>query len=369
MSVFTAPQGPVGLHGLQLEVAAMSEQGPRSENQDAYSIDAFARTGVVALADGMGGERSGRVAADTALRVVVEEGEVRSLDDARRAVRRADAEVVRSATESPDEHGGMGCALGVLALAAPRGDGPGWIAAHVGDVRILSRTPDGTVRLETRDHTPAFARWEAGEITLDEIPDTTGANRLQRAVGRGGEADVAWLPARPGWSWLIISDGVYKVMRLDELGELMGMPDTSAACDAIRRKVEERGPEDNYTAVLVRALGGPAAPPPTLDRTEPMMQQTRAPAPAPRARTGWAIAATLLALLAIAGAAFAAWTAIQARDAAADSSELERLRLQVDSLAAEVRQVTEPFAPAPGDALRDTLPDTAAATSRPGAIR
>lgn len=368
MSVFTAPQGPVPLHGLQLEVAAMSEQGPRSENQDAYSIDAFSRTGLVAVADGMGGERSGRVAADTALRAVVEEGEVRSLDDARRAVRRADSEVVRSATESPDEHGGMGCALGVLALTAPRGDGPGWIAAHVGDVRILSRAPDGTVRLETRDHTPAFARWEAGEITLDEIPDTTGANRLQRAVGRGGEADVNWLPARPGWSWLIISDGVYKVMRLDELGELMGLPDTSAACDAIRRKVEERGPEDNYTAVLVRALGGPAPPAATLDRTEPMMQQTRAPAPAPPARAGWSIAAALLALLAIGAAGFATWTAIQARDAAADNAEVERLRLQVDSLAAEVRQVTEPFGPAdPGDTLGTA--DTAATTTAPGAIR
>lgn len=367
MNVFTAPQGPVSLHGLQLEVAAMSEQGPRSENQDAFSIDAFASEGLVAVADGMGGERSGRVAADTALRALLAEGGVRSLDDARRAVRRADAEVVRSAAENPEEQGGMGCALGLLSLTAPRGDGPGWVAAHVGDVRILSRAPDGTVRLETRDHTPAFARWEAGEITLDEIPDTSGANRLQRAVGRGGEADVSWLPARAGWSWLIISDGVYKVMRLDELGELMGMPDTSAACDAIRRKVEERGPEDNFTAVLVRALGGPAAPAPTLDRTEPMIQQSRPAAPAP-ARSGLGAFAMILAILALAAAGFAAWTAFQAREAAADATEVERLRLLVDSLAAEVRQVTEPFGPAdPADTLgaADTIPMTTA----PGTIR
>jgi serine/threonine protein phosphatase PrpC len=347
MNVFTAPQGPLELHGLRFEIAAMSEQGPRSENQDAFAIDEFARTGLLAVADGMGGERSGRVAADTALRALAEDGPIRSLDDARRAVRRSDAEVARSATDNPDAHGGMGCALALMALAAPRGDGAGWIAAHVGDVRILSRAPDGTVRLETRDHTPAFARWEAGEISLDEIPDTSGANRLQRAIGRGGEADVGWLPARPGWSWLIISDGVYKVMRLDELGELMGTTDTSAACDAIRRKVEERGPEDNFTAVLVRALGGPAMRPTTHDQTEPMIRPTPAvPAAAPNpGRRGGSAAALILALLALALAGYAAWIAMQLRGTTAGAAELERLRLEVDSLAAQVQQVAEPFGP------------------------
>lgn len=365
MSVFTAPQGSIELHGLHLEVAAMSEQGPRRENQDAFSIDGFARTGLLAVADGMGGERSGRVAADVALAALGAEGPINSLDDARRAVRRSDAEVSRSATENPSEHGGMGCALAVLSLSSARGDGVGWIAAHVGDVRILSRAPDGTVRLETRDHTPAFARWEAGEISLDEIPDSSGANRLQRAVGRGGEADVAWLPARPGWSWLIISDGVYKVMRLDELGRLMGMPETSTACDAIRRKVEERGPEDNYTAVLVRALGGAGAAAQTPDRTEPMMNETPAPVPAtaPR-RSGWSVAAAVLALLALAAAGFAAWTAIQTRESSAPLVEVDRLRARVDSLASEVRMVAEPFG-------LDSIPaaDTLPAQPRPGESR
>src|SRR5690606_19156130 len=157
---------------------------------------------------------------------------IRTVDAARRAVREADRQVSAGAESDPERLGGMGCALGLLSLANG-GDGPGWIAAHVGDVRILSRSPDGVVRLETRDHTPAFARWEAGEITLDEIPDSSGANRLQRAVGRNGEADVAWLPAAPGWSWLLMSDGVYKAMRLEEIAAAMAAPDPAAACAAI----------------------------------------------------------------------------------------------------------------------------------------
>lgn len=347
---------PTVVHGLRFDVAGVSEQGPRSENQDAFTIDRFAASGIVAVADGMGGERSGRLAADTALQAVLGAGPIRSLDDLRRAVRAADATVVRAAGENLDAHGGMGCALGVLALSANGNDGAGWIGGHVGDVRILSLSPDGTLRLETRDHTPAFARWEAGEISLDEIPDTAGANRLQRAVGRGGEADATWLPVRPGWSWLIVSDGIYKSVRLDELAKLMQAPTAAEAVESIRRKVEERGPEDNFTAVLVRALGGANANAPVFsDQTRimesPSIGVTRVP---PRSR-GSALA-TLLALLALAAAGFAIWSARQVDEGAAARSEMEALRAEVDSLRALMTPPSSPFGPTSG-----TPADTAAA--------
>jgi serine/threonine protein phosphatase PrpC len=346
---------PVPLHGLLFDVAGASAQGPRKENQDAFSLDAFTRRGFVAVADGMGGERAGRLAADTALRTLAEGAEIRSLDAARYAVRAADEAVARTAQQSPDERGGMGCALALMALSVDRGGDVGWIGAHVGDVRILSRSSDGTVRLETRDHTPAYARWEAGEIALDEIPDSPGSNKLQRAVGRGGEAEATWIPVRPGWTYLLISDGVTKAMRLDELGQAMALPSSQAICDSITRKVEERGPDDNYTAVAVRVLdgdGGATMPAPRRDATltslppAPATSPGARPADAPRnlfnpppetdlngsrrpSRLGGI--ALLLAVLALALAAYAAWTAMQSR--AGDPA----LAAQVDSLRNEVR--------------------------------
>jgi serine/threonine protein phosphatase PrpC len=338
------PTEPISLNGLRFDVAGVSEQGPRSENQDAFSLETLASTGIVAVADGMGGERSGRVAADTALGAVLGAAPLRNLDDARRAVRQADAKVARLAQENPDAHGGMGCALGLIALNRAAGDGTGWIAAHVGDVRILSRAPDGTIRLETRDHTPAFAKWEAGEISLDEIPDTAGANRLQRAVGRGGEADVVWLPARPGWSWLLISDGIYKAVRLDELAHLMSAPTAAAAVEGIRRKVQERGPDDNFTAVMVRALGedAPAAAPTWQSTT---MEQPSPPAPRRTGRSAAAVVAALLALLALGAAGYTYWMARQTRDAAVAPATVDSLRARVDSLTSQVRRLNEPFGP------------------------
>ncbi|MEX2584699.1 MAG: protein phosphatase 2C domain-containing protein [Gemmatimonadota bacterium] len=327
------------VHGLQLEVAGFSEQGPRPENQDAFTVDGFAEAGLLALADGMGGEKGGRVAADEALRTLLASAPLASFDEARRAVREADRAVAAKSDSDPDHHGGMGCALGVLSLV-DRGDGPGWIAAHVGDVRILSRSPDGLLRLETRDHTPAFGRWEAGEIALDEVVDSAGANRLQRAVGRGGEADVTWLPAGAGWSWLVISDGVYKAMRLDELSAAMALPTAAEACEAIRLKVEERGADDNFTAVYVRALGGLATP--IIDSTVEM-KTSSTPVPLGRSRAGGI--ATALGLLAIVLSGIAFWTASQARAEAAGAIEMETLRAEVDSLRAIVEELRDPFGP------------------------
>lgn len=370
----TRALGPVRMHGMTFDVAALSAQGPRAENQDAFAVDAFPSTGVLAVADGMGGEKAGRVAADTALAAVASAAPLRSLDAARYAVRAADEAVARSAMESPGDRAGMGCALALLAAAPDRAGGVGWIGAHVGDVRILSRSPDGTMRLETRDHTPAFARWEAGEIALDEIPDTPGANRLQRAVGRGGEADAAWIPLRPGWSYLLVSDGITKAMRLDELGAALAASDAGSAVEAIGRKVEERGPDDNYTAVVVRVLPGDADPDVTRERTQAAPPRPAAAAPAlaagtpgpppvfnpsrpvtqPRRSSPLGAAALVLSLLALGVGGFAWWTARQAADSAA--AAVPPLATRIDSLGREVDSLRARVSPGRLDSVstRDT---------------
>lgn len=339
---------PIRVGPWTFDVAGVSEQGPRPENQDAFTVG-LDSVGIVAVADGMGGERSGRLAADTALEALIAGGPIRSLDEARHAVRRADAAVSRSADAVPGERGGMGCALALLSLAPGRNGDTGWVGAHVGDVRIVSRSPDGAVRLETRDHTPAFARWEAGEIALDEIPEAEGSNRLQRAVGRGGEADVVWIPLRAGWSYLLASDGISKATRLEELGEAMAAPTSVAACEQIRRKVLERGPDDNFTAVVVRVLGGErvSSDEHTLPNPGPLMPQTQTQQPR---RTSGSVLPLLLALLALVAAGAALWLAWDARAEGARftrlDGELARLRSQVDSLEA-----------------RAVIPDTLAADS------
>lgn len=363
--------GLVRMHGLVFDVAGISAQGPRTENQDAFSVDAFAGTGLVAVADGMGGERAGRMAADTALQAITGRGPIHSLDAARYAVRAADEAVARAAQEAPDDRAGMGCAIAIASLTRDRSHGLGWVCANAGDVRLISRSPDGTVRLETRDHTPAYARWEAGEIALDEIPDSPGANKLQRAVGRGAEADATWVPVRAGWTYLLVSDGITKAMRLDELGEAMTVGDSATACEAIARKVEERGPDDNYTAVAVRVLPDGAAVDDSLTQESPRPAAVAAPAAAAaetargpfnppdsvtRTRTSpLAGIALALSLLALALGGYALMTAMGARKTADDSIQ----RVQTLS-----QQNAAPPVAVPADSLRT---DSAGAPAAPAA--
>ena len=362
--------GTVEAHGMRFDVAAASGQGPRNENQDAFSVAAFPSLGLVAVADGMGGERAGRMAADTALQAVTGAGPIRSLDAARYAVRAADEAVARTAQEIPAEREGMGCALAVLSLTADRAGDVGWVAAHVGDVRVLSRSPDGVVRLETRDHTQAFARWEAGEIALDEIPDSPGANRLQRAVGRGGEADAGWIPVKDGWSYLLVSDGITKAMRLDELGDAMAAADSAAAVEAIARKVEERGPDDNYTVVAVRVLGDGAqprgAPPsPGAARGNPhpaaQASETRGPFNPPanvnRSSRSSPLGA-LAALLSVLALALAGYTLMN-RPSGADpamQARVDSLESQIQTLRAQMTTPLDTVPRSPGDTARPVAP-------------
>ncbi len=331
----------VNVHGASFDVAGFSERGPRPENQDAFSIDGFADHGLISLADGMGGEKSGRLAAETALEALRGNAPIRSIDAARRAMRKADQLVLDRSREDPARFGGMGCALAMLSLTAD-GDALGWIAAHVGDVRILSRSPDGVLRLETRDHTPAFARWEAGEISLDQIPDSAGANRLQRAVGHGGDSDIVWLPAAPGWSWLVVSDGISKALRLDELSDAMSAASAEDGCETLRRRIDERGADDNYTAVLVRALdrsGAPAAvlPDPTVSRM----------ATAPAGRSGGRLMGVIATIAAIAALVVSVLALSRVDDATAriEQAEIERLRTEVDSLRLLLGGIVDPTAP------------------------
>jgi serine/threonine protein phosphatase Stp1 len=336
MSIHQVEGSPLGV---RMQAAAFSEIGPRAENQDAFLLDALDSRGLLALADGMGGERNGRLAADTALASLAAGEPVTSLDALRRAVREADAAVRGAAERDVARSEGMGCALGVLALLET-GSGHGWAAAHVGDVRILSRSPDGALRLETRDHTASFARWEAGEIGLDAVVEAEGSNRLSRAVGRGGEADVTWIPVRPGWTYLLVSDGVSKAMRLDELEEALGLGDPAAACEAIRRKVDERGADDNFTALVVHVAGGGAGRPVAK---EPGMTSERG--------GRWGVLALALAALLLAGVA--AWLAWDARERTLANREMEarmeQMQLEIDWMRGEIEGVQDPFGP--------TLPD------------
>jgi hypothetical protein len=151
---------------------------------------------------------------------------------------------------------------------------------------------------------------------------------------------------------------------------------------AITRKVEERGPDDNYTAVAVRVLDGAGGDTMPAPRRDPVTASAASAAGArpsaneaprnlfnppaevdvngPRRSSKTGGIALLLALLALGLAGYAAFAASQNRGG--DPA----LTAQVDSLRNEVRTLRARAA-VPTDSLGLTV-DSAAMTAAPGAV-
>ena len=196
---------------------------------------------LLALADGMGGEKSGRAAADTALDALRANLPIRSVDE------RPTGDSRRRSSRLQYGRGGPGPVRRNGRRARRHGPDerrrrPRLDRAHVGDVRILSRSPGrGAAAGNPRPHAGLLAlggrrdqpRRDPGQCRREPA---AARHRTRRRAGR----DL--VPAGSGWSWVMISDGVYKAMRLDELAQVLSSSTADEVCAAIRRKVDEAVP-------------------------------------------------------------------------------------------------------------------------------
>jgi serine/threonine protein phosphatase PrpC len=198
---------------------------------------------VAALADGMGGAKGGRTAAELAVRGFVEGcvGQSITLGVARISARSADAvnRWLYSAGRSDPGLNGMGCTLSALVLCGRRAH-----LLHVGDSRIY-RLRDGELSLLTTDHTLG-------------APGTT--NVLTRAMGVEDRlcADHSVETVQVHDRYLICSDGVHG--RLSREQVLAALAQRAAPQETALQIVElaADSPEaDNATALVLDVLALP----------------------------------------------------------------------------------------------------------------
>jgi serine/threonine protein phosphatase PrpC len=191
--------------GVRASVGFCSDKGPRKENEDFAAAVIGAELPeprqevVAAIADGVGGAKGGRVAAETAVR-----GFLDGFWDLPETmeVRRAAARVVNALNgwihdlgRRDPELAGMGCTFTALVLR-------GRVAhvLHIGDTRAYRLRRDRLICL-TEDHSR-----EAGQ----------GQSRLlTRALGAEAEVrlDYAAQPVALYDRFLLCSDGVHGVLR------------------------------------------------------------------------------------------------------------------------------------------------------------
>jgi serine/threonine protein phosphatase PrpC len=236
--------------GLHVGLGQATRRGGRPDNQDFAACyvgqprNQLTIGLVAAVADGMGGARGGRVAAETAVRGFIDAclGQAPTLGIGRIGARAADAvnRWIHALGRSDPELNGMACTLSALVLC-----GRGTHLVHVGDSRVY-RLRDGALSLLTTDHTLG-------------APGTT--NALTRAVGAQDTLRVDHLKETVHLHdrYLICSDGVHGVLTNREIHSILAK--RAAPDDTAQRLVEDAttGTEsDNATALVLDILALPS---------------------------------------------------------------------------------------------------------------
>jgi serine/threonine protein phosphatase PrpC len=240
------------ISGVKASAGFASETGPRERNEDfagaVFGPELPQPRGdvVAAIADGVGGAKGGRVAAEMAVR-----GFLDGFCDLPETmeVRRAGARILNSLNawlyaqgQRDGKLAGMGCTFTALVLR-------GRVAhvLHVGDTRVYRLRAD---RLTC--------------LTTDHVREGTGdrSNVLTRALGVGTEVplDYTTQPLARHDRFLLCSDGVHAFLPVDAIADILRERSASeVSAQAVVKAALESGSTDNCTALVVDVVDLPTA--------------------------------------------------------------------------------------------------------------
>lgn len=227
-----------------------TERGPRPANEDYAGFypgteAERARWGAVAaIADGVGGAKGGRVAAELAVRTFID-GYLGQPDilGVRHSAARCLAAInrwINTQARADARYSGMACTLSALILRGRHAH-----LVHVGDTRIY-RLREGRLQQLTTDH-------NAGKPGLAHV--------LTRAVGAEDEVrvDYAVEPALAHDRFLLCTDGVHGALGEKRIAALLSeraAPEQTAR-DLVVAALQAQA-HDNCTAIVVDLLSLPA---------------------------------------------------------------------------------------------------------------
>lgn len=221
----------------------------REHNEDALRV--HEDTGLVIVADGMGGHAAGEIASritvDTVQAAVATEG----LDVAQ-ALFRAHENVLAAAGDGRGSPG-----MGTTCVACRLADG-GLELAWVGDSRAY-RYRAGELEPLTRDHSYVQSLVDAGLLAAERADSHPDRHILARCIGGSdlGRDDVGCerLGATPGDRVLLCTDGLTgELSEAWVAGILSVYPDDQEAADELVRSAVAAGGRDNVT-VIVATVG------------------------------------------------------------------------------------------------------------------
>ncbi len=223
--------------------------------------DVYGRLFVVA--DGMGGHQAGNRASALAIELLVSQllgslpwlasmesdREGKFVQELKRLFTLAHRGIERESI-ALEEHRGMGTTLTMAYVLWPH-----MFVVHAGDSRCyLIRNHE--IRQLTTDHTVSNQLVRQGGLREEDASHSPWSNVLFNALGAGGrevEADVYKVTLEFGDSVLLCSDGLYRLVKDDEIRDWVARDVPPAdCCQALLDLANQRGGIDNITAVVAR---------------------------------------------------------------------------------------------------------------------
>ena len=248
-----------------LSVAGRTHTGQvRSHNEDflGESLD----IGLVALADGMGGYKSGEVASELAIATVMAELQASiprltpgQLDPqtgysneslaVREAIVKANEEVYKKSMRDPKCRG-MGTTLVLAVLYNNQ-----VTIAHVGDSRMY-RFRNSTLEQVTVDHTFLQELVDRGYYTQEEADASLNRNLVTRALGiqPTTAVDIREDLVIPGDIYLLCSDGLTDMVEDQEISKLVSESHNNLdnLAESLVERANARGGRDNISVLLAK---------------------------------------------------------------------------------------------------------------------
>lgn len=243
-----------------LDVAIRTHQGlVRKRNQDWLRVDSD--LGVLVLADGMGGHRSGEVASRVAVEAALadllpaqreaQSDGTQSLLQIGHAVEAANQALLDMCDVHPELSG-----MGTTVVAAIFRDDR-IFHAHVGDSRLY-RVRYGRMRRLTRDHSLIQRMIDDG-VFLNRVEARAAGirdNVLTRSLGmqRKADVDVGDALLEIGDTYLICSDGLHGLVSDANIARILRDPDGDLEdqAQALVDAALTAGGNDNISAILAR---------------------------------------------------------------------------------------------------------------------
>lgn len=199
---------------MNLDGYIYTNKGCREYNEDAAALEEKDGNGIYIVADGLGGHINGQIASRCVTDALIESWNTHSKTEEQFLLNKQILSANQKLLELQKE---MYCTM-KSTIVALEINGSSAVWAHVGDSRLYYLHRNSICDI-TQDHSVAYKKYKAGEITKAQIAQDEDQSCLLQALGNGQcEPDVhTQVSLESGDAFLLCSDGAWEYLYDEEI--------------------------------------------------------------------------------------------------------------------------------------------------------